>query len=101
MEKFVYYNYLLDIYGFLLTEKNAKIFALYYEDNLTMQEIADMMNVSKSFVGTSIKNTEKKLNYWEDNLKILKTKEKLNDLLNEKNLTIVQEKIKNIIEESD
>ena len=80
MEKFVYYNYLLDIYGFLLTEKNAKIFSLYYEDNFSMQEIADMMQVSKSFVGTSIKNTEQKLNYWEENLKVLKTKENLNDL---------------------
>ena len=101
MEKFVYYNYLLDIYGFLLTEKNAKIFALYYADNLTMQEIADMMQVSKSFVGTSIKNTEKKLNYWEENLKIFTMKEKLKNLLTEKNSTIIKEKIKNIVEESD
>ena len=47
MEKFVYYNALLDIYGFLLTPKNAQIFQLYYAENLTMQEIADAMKMKQ------------------------------------------------------
>lgn len=99
MEKFVYYSYLLDIYGFLLTEKNTQIFSLYYEDNLTMQEIADMMQVSKSFVGTSIKNTEKKLNNLETNLRILETKENLKNLLQEKDIDNLKEKLTKIVEE--
>ena len=99
MEKFVYYNYLLDIYGSLLTEKNSKIFALYYADNLTMQEIADMMQVSKSFVGTSIKGTEKKLNNLEEKLHIFKIRQQLNELLEEKDLTKIKQKIENIVEE--
>ena len=99
MEKFVYYNYLLDIYGFLLTEQNKKIFSLYYSDNLTMQEIADSMQVSKSFVGSSIKKTENKLNTWEENLKILKTKEELKDLLTEHDITKIKTKLTKIVEE--
>lgn len=94
MEKFVYYNYLFDIYGNLLTEKNAKIFSLYYGENLSMQEIADLMQVSKSFVGTSIKNTENKLNDLESKLHINATNQELEKILNLQDI----KEIKNIIE---
>ena len=81
MEKFVYYNALLDIYGFLLTPKNAQIFQLYYAENLTMQEIADAMGVSKSYIGTSIKHSEQKLDALEAKLHLWTNQEKLKNIL--------------------
>ncbi len=98
MEDFVYYNYLLDIYGFLLTEKNEKIFSLYYGENLTMQEIADMLGVSKSFIGSSIKKSEKKLQELESKLQILSNQEKLRSILELNDLEKIKSKIKQIIE---
>lgn len=69
MNEFVYYSELYDIYGFLLTEKQREIFSLYFEENLTLSEIAEYKKVSKSYVGKIINNAKKKLDYYEENLK--------------------------------
>lgn len=99
MEKFVYYNYLFDIYNSLLTEKNAKIFSLYYRENLSMQEIADIMQVSKSFVGTSIKNTERKLNDLESKLHINATNQELEKILNLNDIKEIKSCLEKILKE--
>ena len=54
MEKFLYYNNLYLIYKDLLNTKMQDIFDLYYGENMTMQEIADYKNISKSRVGMVI-----------------------------------------------
>lgn len=69
MNEFVYYGELFNIYAFLLTEKQQEIFSLYYEENLSMSEIAEYKKVSKSYIGKIISDTKKKLDYYEDNLK--------------------------------
>ncbi len=97
MEKFVYYNYLYDIYKSFLTEKNCKIFEYYYSENLSMQEIADLLKVSKSFVGSSIKTVEKKLDEYEKKLHVFEHKKKLQDLLDENDVTKIKNEIKKII----
>lgn len=97
MEKFVYFNYLLEIYKDLLTEKNAQIFEYYYGENLSMQEIADLMKVSKSFVGTTIKNTEKKLEDLEAKLHLFEKNEKLKQLLEIDDVTKIKKEIETII----
>ncbi len=97
MEKFVYYSLLLDIYDFLITENKRKIFSLYYDENLTMQEIADLMQVSKSFIGSSIKTTEQKLTKLENELQILKTNERLKELLKIDDLNILKQELEKLI----
>ena len=72
MEKFVYYSEAFNIYKFLLTEKQKDLFSLYYEENLSLSEIAELKKVSKSYVGKIISNVEKKLDYYESNLGHLK-----------------------------
>lgn len=98
MEKFIYYNNLLEIYEEMLTEKNAVIFSYYYRENLSMQEIADIMQVSKSYVGTSIKKTEKKLDFFEEKLHLYSIEETLNDCLEEMDINKIKKKIINILE---
>ena len=68
MTDFVYYGELFNIYGFLLTEKQKEIFSLYYEENLSLSEIASYKKVSKSYIGKIIKDVKKKLDYYEVNL---------------------------------
>lgn len=69
MKDFVYFSELFRIYGFLLTEKQRDIFSLYYDENLSLSEIAEEKGVSKSYVGKIITETEAKLLYYEENIK--------------------------------
>ena len=69
MKNFVYYGELFNIYGFLLTKKQQDIFALYYNENLSLSEIAQEKGVSKSYVGKVINDIEQKLDYYEKNIK--------------------------------
>ena len=68
MEKFVYYSELYNIYSFLLTNKQREISDLYFNENLSLSEIAENKNVSKSYVGKIVNNTTKKLDFYESNL---------------------------------
>ena len=69
MNEVVYYNNLFDIYGFLLTDNQKEIFSLYYEENLSLSEIAEYKKVSKSYIGKIINDTKKKLEFYEKNIK--------------------------------
>lgn len=97
MEKYIYYGSLYSIYKDLLTKNNQNIFSLYYEENLTLQEIADNLGVSKSYAGNVIKKCEKKLDSLENTLKVYEMKNALNDILNENDIEKIKNKIKRII----
>ena len=97
MEKLIYYNNLFDIYNSFFTEKNKKIFEYYYQENLSMQEIAENFSVSKSFIGSTIKKMEQKLDELESNLQIYKTKQQLNNILNMNDLNEIKKEIKELI----
>ena len=96
MEKFVYYNELYLIYKDLLNDNEQEVYDMYYGDNLTMQEIADNKNISKARVGVIIKNVTKKLDKYEEVLKIYNTKNKLNELLESDDIKEIK-KIINIL----
>ena len=81
MDKFLYFNELFLAYKELLKDNSRAIFDLYYGENMTMQEIADYKNISKSRVGSIIKNVENKLLNYEDKLKIVFKKNKLEEIL--------------------
>ena len=98
MEDYVYYGNLLDIYQTLLNDNNKIIFKLYYEENLTFQEIADNLNVSKSYIGKIIKNTQKKLDDYERKLNVYKNKEILKELLKIDDIKIIKKKLIDLIE---
>ena len=72
MNKVLYYNELFSYYKELLTKKEQEVFSLYYEENLSMGEIAQIKNISRSAIGFKIKNVEEKLDNYE---KILKKRE--------------------------
>ena len=97
MEKFLYYNELYLIYKDLINDKTSEIFDLYYGENLSMQEIADINNISKSRVGIIIKNAEKKLDTLENALRIYEKNNKLNNLLEINDINKIKEEIEKII----
>lgn len=77
MNEFVYYSELFHIYGFLLTDNQKEIFSLYYDENLSLSEIAEYKKVSKSYVGKIVDETRTKLDYFESNLKHYELLQKL------------------------
>lgn len=98
MEEFVYYGSLFDIYKCLLNESSIEYYSLYYEENLTLQEIADNKKVSKSYVGSIIKKTTEKLEEFEKKLRLYEKKQMVLSCIEENNMDKIKDLLKNIIE---
>ena len=98
MEKFIYYGEIFNIYKELLPKNIQEIFSSYFEDNLTLQEIAENLDVSKSYVGNVIKNAENKLDNLEGTLHIYENRVKLTNALEKNDLQEIKNIIKSIIE---
>ncbi len=79
MENFIYYNELYNIYKCLFTNKQKNILELYFNENLSLSEISEIENVSKSYIGKIIKESQNKLLFYEENIgyyKLLKSSQK-------------------------
>ena len=98
MENRDYLNNLFDIYKDLLTEIEQLTFINYYMEDLSLSEIADIREISKSSVGKTLKQVEDKLKEYEDKLKVYKFKEELRNLLDNNNLESIKERLTQIIE---
>ena len=96
-EKYIYYNNLFDIYSELLTDKEKETFSLYYQEDLSLSEIADNNNISKSAVGKMVKTILEKLDNYEKILKIYNTKKQLLILLQEEKIEKLKNKLKKIL----
>ena len=75
MEKNVTISILLDIYGKLLTDKQQDVLDLYYNENLSLSEIAENVNITRQAVRDCIVKGEKKLFNLEEKLGIMKKNE--------------------------
>lgn len=71
MEKIIYLNNLYDYYKELLTEKQKSYFEDYYQNNLTLSEIAENNDVSRNAIHKQLKDTVKILENYEEKLKML------------------------------
>lgn len=65
-------DWLLSIYGALLTDKQRTMAALYYDEDLSLAEIAQQENVSRQCVHETLQRVEKQLRMLEDKLSIRK-----------------------------
>ena len=65
-EKNMTYTYLLDTYGPLLEEGARAIMEAYYNEDLSLAEIADGIGISRQGVRHSIKRSEELLDRYED-----------------------------------
>lgn len=99
MKEFVYYNNLFDIYGKLLTEKEQESFKDYYQEDLSLGEIAEIKNISRAAVQKTIKTVLEKLDYYEEILSVYKKNEKLKELLNINSIDEMKEQLNNILGE--
>ncbi|NLJ88152.1 MAG: putative DNA-binding protein [Epulopiscium sp.] len=76
MEKLLEITLLYDFYGELLTDRQKNIFELYYQNDLSLAEIADNLNISRQGVYDTLKRSENILYDYEDKLKLVERFEK-------------------------
>ena len=74
MDKNVKMAMLLDIYGKLLTAKQQDMLDLYYNQNLSLSEIAEEANITRQGVRKILVDGEKRLLHYEELLGILDKK---------------------------
>ena len=98
MDKVVYYNSLFLLYKNLLTINEQEIFSLYYEENYSMGEIAQMKGITRSAVGKYVSTTEKKLDGYEKILRINEKNDVLSKLLDENDINVIKDGIQSILD---
>lgn len=106
MEKNVQIGILLDIYGKLLTEKQRQLLEDYYNNDLSLSEIAENENITRQAVRDNLKKGENNLFEYEEKLEIMKKnkikEEIVKDIENEickvekKEISSIQKNIKKI-----
>ncbi len=101
MDKNIKISMLLEIYGAFLTDKQQDLLDLYYNQNLSLSEIADDVDITRQGVRKVLVDGEKKLLNYESKLHILEKKLKndkiIEEILKETEDVNVKEKIKQLI----
>ena len=87
LEKVEYINVLFDIYKNLLTEKQKDIMERYYTYNLSLKEISEDLNISRSAAFDTIEHASKKLYDFESKLKIHEKRMKVVCIIKESKLS--------------
>lgn len=72
MDENVYIAELLDCYRGLLTDKQADIMSLYYEEDLSLAEITEHYSVTRQAVLDNIKRAVRQLKMYESKLGLVK-----------------------------
>ena len=71
-EKNLNVAFLLDFYGDVLTERKRDALDFYYNDDMSLSEIAEEMNISRQGVRDIIKKAEDELSFYEEKLGLAK-----------------------------
>ena len=77
----IQYTLMLDYYGDLLTKHQRDILGEYFDEDLSMNEIADNYQISKSAVQDLIKRSIQQLENYEKTLKLIDKDNKLEVIL--------------------
>ncbi len=71
-EKNLKFAYLLDFYGSLLDEHTEAVMKAYYDDDLSLAEVAEGVGISRQGVRHVIKRGEEQLEFYESRLSLAK-----------------------------
>ena len=86
------FSILYDFYGELLSERQREAFELYYEENFSLSEVADIIGVSRQAVHITLGNANRELEKYDKKLRLIEKQaayeEKLNDVLMEIDLLL-------------
>ena len=88
---------LFDVYETLLTDREKEIFKYYYYEDLSLSEISENLNITRTGVFNTLKKVEEKLLQYENNLKLMNIKKTIKGLLEEQDIETIKGKLKKII----
>ena len=71
MPKDLTLSQLLDIYGSLLSDKQRLLCELYYDEDLSLSEIAENEGITRQGVRDALKKAEQQLKTYEEKLSLL------------------------------
>lgn len=78
MEKSIEISLLFDFYGELLSEKKREAASLYFNEDLSLSEIAEHMGITRQGVGDLIRRSESELYSFENKLGLYSRFEAIN-----------------------
>lgn len=85
LEKKEYLNRLFELYGKLLTQKQVQSFVYYYIEDYSLQEISELLEVSRNAVFDQLKKVENHLLDYESKLMLYQKQEAREKLLKQLN----------------
>ncbi len=77
MEEKVKISILLELYGKLLTDKQYEFMDYYYNQDLSLSEIADNNDITRQAVNTILTKCKKRLEQFETKLQFMQKEEKI------------------------
>ncbi len=83
MERELYLSILYDYYHTMLTDRQREIFDLYYNQNLSLGEIAEELEISRQGVRDSLMKAESTMKKLEENLRISEKNNEISYVLEE------------------
>lgn len=78
------------VYHPLLKEDKQNIYELYYYEDYSINEIAEIYHVSKNAIFNNLKTIENQLYQYEKKMHLIAKKQYLNDLLSAYNINVDQ-----------
>lgn len=100
MDKGIHISMLLDIYGKLLTDKQFDVINLYYNNNLSLSEIALELDITRQGVRKIRIDAENNLFNFEEKLMLLQKKinfeKKLNEIIEETKDSKIKEELEKL-----
>ena len=81
MEEKIRISMLLQIYGKLLTEKQFEFMDYYYNEDLSLSEIAENQNITRQAVREILAKSKNKLEEYEEKVRFYEKINKINSVL--------------------
>lgn len=97
LEKTLRLSYLYDFYHMLLTRRQQEYMQMYYFEDFSLVEIAEVTNVSRQAVYDNLKRTEQVLEDYEEKLSLYKNYKKRLELLSKMEDLTEDEQIRKMI----
>lgn len=97
MEDRVYLINIYDYYGELLTDKQRTYFEEYYFNNLSLQEISDLYQISRNAIHKQLKEASDHLYYFEEKLNLFKKGESIKKLIEKLDNDKLKEEIESLL----